>query len=64
MTMAKQALVAVLAATWIVGLWHQVSLPMAVAYVAISAAMAALILANRGILKFVPWRNGRGRDKR
>jgi uncharacterized membrane protein YfbV (UPF0208 family) len=64
MSMAKQALVAVLAATWIVGLFHQVSLPMAVAYVAISAAMAGLILANRGVLKFAPRRTDRPRDPR
>ena len=64
MTMAKQALVAVLAATWIVGLFHQVSVPMAVAYVAISAGMAALIFANSGVLKFAPRRKDRGRDER
>jgi hypothetical protein len=64
MTMAKQALVAVLAATWIVGLFHQVSVPMAVAYVAISAGMVALIFANRGALKFAPRRKDRGPDGR
>ena len=62
MTMAKQALVAVLAATWIVGLFHQDSWPMAAAYVAISAAMAALMFGRRRALKFAPRRNDRKRD--
>jgi hypothetical protein len=64
MTMAKQALVAVLAATWIVGLFHQVSVPMGAAYIAISAGMAALIFANRGVLKFASRRNDRRPDGR
>jgi TRAP-type uncharacterized transport system fused permease subunit len=59
--MAKQALVAVLAATWIVGLFHQVSLPMAVAYIVISTLMAGLIFANSRVLKFAPRRKDRGR---
>jgi hypothetical protein len=63
MTIAKQALLAVLAATWMVGLFHQVSLPMAAAYIAISAGMAAIIFANNGVLKFAPRRNDR-RDGR
>ena len=64
MTMAKQALVAVLAATWIVGLFHQNSWPMMAAYVAISVAMAGLIFANKGVLKFAPRRKDRGPDGR
>ncbi len=64
MNMAKQALVAVLAATWIVGLWHQGSWSMAVAYVVISAAMAGLMFGNRRVLKFAPRRNDRRRDRR
>ena len=61
MTLAKQALVAVLAATWVVGLWHQGSWSMAAAYVAISAAMAALVFGfgDRRVLKFAPRRNDR-----
>jgi hypothetical protein len=62
MTVVKQALVAVLAATWIVGLFNQVSLPMAVAYIAISTVMVGLILANRGVPKFAPRRNDRKQD--
>ena len=63
MILAKQALVAVLAATWTVGLWHQGSWRMAVAYVAISAAMAALIFGfgDGRMLKFAPRRNDRRR---
>jgi hypothetical protein len=61
--MAKQALVAVLAATWIVGLLHQDSWAMVVAYVAISAAMAGLIFGHRRVLKFAPRRNDRKRDR-
>jgi hypothetical protein len=60
--MAKQALVAVLAATWIVGLLHQDSWPMVVAYVVISAAMAALMFGHRRVLKFAPRRKDRKRD--
>lgn len=63
MTLAKQALVAVLAATWIVGLWHQGSWAMALTYVAISAAMAALMFGFGGgrVLKFAPRRTDRRR---
>jgi peptidoglycan/LPS O-acetylase OafA/YrhL len=63
MNMAKQALVAVLAATWIVGLWNQSSWTMAAAYVAISVAMAALIFGfrERPVLKFAPRRTDRKR---
>ena len=61
MSMAKQALVAVLAATWIVGLFHQDSWPMVAAYVAISAAMVGLIYGNRRVLKFAPRRTDRRR---
>ena len=59
MTMAKQALV--VAATWVVGLFYQDSWPMAAAYVAISAAMAALMFGGRRVLKFAPRRNDRRR---
>jgi hypothetical protein len=61
--MAKQAIVAVLAATWIVGLYHQGSWPMAAAYVAISAVMIGLMFgfSNRRMLKFAPRRNNRKR---
>jgi hypothetical protein len=62
MFVAKQALVAVLAATWIVGLWHQGSWRMAAAYLAISAAMALLIFGfGQGrVLRFAPRRKDRG----
>lgn len=63
MTLAKQALVAVLAATWFVGLWHQVSLTQAMIYVAISAAMVALVFGfnNRREPKLAPRRTDRRR---
>jgi hypothetical protein len=61
MTVAKQALVAILAATWIVGLFHQESWPMVVGYVAISAAMAGLMFGHRRVLKFAPRRSDRKR---
>ncbi len=61
MILAKQALLAVLAAAWIAGLWHQGSWTMAAAYLAISAAMVALMLAtgDRRMLKLAPKRTDR-----
>ena len=63
MTLAKQALLAVLAATWLVGLWHQDSWGMAAAYLAISVAMAALVFGfgDKRVLKVAPRRNDRTR---
>jgi ABC-type iron transport system FetAB permease component len=50
---ARQALLAVLAAAWVVGLIHQLnSWTMTVAYVGISLAMAAVMLADRRVLKY------------
>lgn len=60
MTLAKEALVAVLAAAWIAGLIQQFgSLKMTICYIAISLAMAALMLGDRRVFKLVPWRNRR-----
>jgi hypothetical protein len=58
--LAKEALWAVLAATWITGLVHQFgSWAMTTAYVAISLMMVAVNFSDRLVLKFVPWRNRR-----
>lgn len=60
MSLAKEALVAVLAATWIVGLVHQFDSVSATAgYVLISLVMAGIALGDRRGLKFAPRRNRR-----
>lgn len=60
MNLAKDALWAVLAATWIVGLVHQFgSWQMTIVYVAISLMMVAVKFSDRLVLKFVPRRNRR-----
>ena len=57
---AKEALWAVWAATWITGLVHQFgSWAMTTAYVAISLMMVAVNFSDRLVLKFVPWRKRR-----
>ena len=61
MTLLKQALVAVLAATWLVGLYHQDTWTMMAAYIVISALMVVLIFGNRAVLRFAPRRNDRRR---
>jgi Flp pilus assembly protein TadB len=56
----KDALLAVLVATWIAGLVHQLgSWSMTALYVAISLAMAGVTFGNRLVLKFAPRRNRR-----
>jgi hypothetical protein len=58
--LAKEALWALLAATWITGLMHQFeSWTMTTVYVAISLMMAAVAFSDRLVLKFVPRRNHR-----
>jgi hypothetical protein len=58
--LAKEALWAVLAATWITGLVHQFgSWSMTTIYIAISFMMVAVTFSNRLVLKFVPRRNHR-----
>ena len=60
MSLAKEALVAVLAATWIVGLVHQFdSLFATVGYVAISLLMVGIALGDPRVLKLAPRRNRR-----
>ena len=52
--LAKEALLAVLAALWIGGLVHQFgSWPMMAVYIAISLMMAAVKFADHRVLKFV-----------
>jgi ABC-type iron transport system FetAB permease component len=59
---ARQALVAVLAAAWVVGLIHQFnSWTMTVAYVGISLAMAAVMFGDRRVLKYATRRINRRR---
>jgi hypothetical protein len=56
----KEALWAVLAATWITGLVHQFgSSSMTAVYVAISLMMVAVKLSDRLVLKFVRRQNRR-----
>ena len=56
--LAKEALWAVLAATWITGLVHQFeSWAMTTVYAAISLMMVAVTFSNRLVLKFMPRRN-------
>ena len=58
--LAIEALWAVLAAAWIVGLVNQFgSWPMTAFYIAISLAMVAVRFADRRVLKFAPRRNRR-----
>jgi hypothetical protein len=58
--LAKEALWAVLAATWITGLVHQFeSRAMTTGYVAISLMMVAVTFGNRLVLKLAPRRNHR-----
>jgi hypothetical protein len=55
--LAKEALWAVLAATWITGLVHQFGSWSI--YIAISFMMVAVTFSNRLVLKFAPQRNHR-----
>jgi hypothetical protein len=56
----KDAVWAVLAAAWIVGLVHQFgSWSMTAAYVAISLAMVAVMSGGQIVLRFAPRRNRR-----
>jgi hypothetical protein len=58
--LAKEALWALLTATWITGLMHQFeSWTMTTVYVAISLMMVAVTFSDRLVLKFVPRRNHR-----
>jgi hypothetical protein len=58
--LAKEALWAVLAATWITGLVHQFgSWLMTTVYVLISLMMVAVTFSDYLVLKFVPRRNHR-----
>jgi hypothetical protein len=60
--LANEALLAVLAATWIVGLIHQFgSWSMSAFYVAISLIMVAVKFSDRLVPKFVPRRIRRKR---
>ena len=60
MTLAKEALVAVLAAAWVVGLVDQLgSWKMTIGYVAISLLMAGVMFGNRRVLKLARLRNRR-----
>ena len=59
---ARQALVAVLAAAWVVGLIHQFnSWTMTLAYVGISLAMLAVTFGDRRVLKYATRRINRRR---
>jgi hypothetical protein len=58
--LAKEALWAVLSATWIAGLLHQFgSWSMMAGYIAISLAMTGVTFGNRLMLKFAPRQNRR-----
>jgi hypothetical protein len=60
MNLAKQALLAVLTATWIVGLVHQFgSWAMAAVYIAISILMVAVMFGSHLVLSFATRRNRR-----
>ena len=55
MNLAKEALGAVLAAAWIVGLLHQLgSWSLTAVYIAISLAMVAVMFGGRLVPKFAP----------
>jgi hypothetical protein len=58
--LAKEALLAVLVAAWVVGLIHQFgSWSMTAIYVAISFAMVGVMVGDRIVLKFATLRNRR-----
>ncbi len=58
--LAKEALLAVLVAAWVVGLVHQFgSWSMTAVYVGISLMMAAVSFADRLVPKLAPRRNRR-----
>jgi hypothetical protein len=60
MKLAKEAVGAVLAAAWIVGLVHQLgSWSMMATYVAISLVMVAMMHGDRLVPKFASWPNRR-----
>jgi hypothetical protein len=60
MSLVKEALLALLAATWIVGLVNQFgSWTMTTFYIAISLAMIAVTFGNRLVLKSASRRNRR-----
>jgi len=60
MSFVKEALGAILAAAWIVGLVHQLgSWSMTVVYVAISLVMVTVMFGDQLVVKFAPWRNRR-----
>jgi hypothetical protein len=60
MKLVKEAVVAVLAAAWVVGLVHQFgSWSMTAVYVAISLGMVAVISSNQLVLKLARRRNPR-----
>jgi hypothetical protein len=60
MNLAKQALVAVLAAAWIVGLVNQFgSWPTMAGYVGISLLMVGIMFGDRRVLRFAQRRNRR-----
>jgi hypothetical protein len=58
MYLVKEALLAVVAATWIIGLVSQFgSWSMTAFYIAISLVMVALTFGSRLVFKFAPQRN-------
>lgn len=60
MSLAKEALGAILAAAWIVGLVHQFdSWSMTAVYLAISLVMVTVTFGGQRVLKFAPRRNRR-----
>ena len=60
MSLAQEALVAVLAAIWIVGLVHQFdSLSATIGYLLISLLMSGIAFGDQRMLKFAPRRNRR-----
>lgn len=61
-SIARQALVAVLAAAWVVGLVHQFSSwKMTAAYLGISLAMAAMMLTDHRVVQYATRRINRRR---
>ena len=61
MNLAKQALLAVLTAAWIVGLVHQFeSWSMVAVYIAISLVIVAVMFGGQLVLRFAPRRNRPG----
>lgn len=60
MSLVKDALGAILAAAWIVGLVHQLgSWSMTAVYVAISLVMVTVMFSGQLVTKFAPRRNRR-----